>query len=246
MSFNDSLKSFFSDEVESVVDDADKFRKKLQIGSEAFKYLTKADNLGTFLTVLGGGGVASLGVTAAWATSLGVLGNIGLAIGAVSTPIGWIALAGTGGAAAVYGVKKLFKSVRQEAVTEVPNFINSPIDVLASSIFGLIAPILLKIAFADKEFSADEYTSIVEYFVSEWGLNRSYVESNLKTHQDNLNNFSYEGLTELIDSLAKTGDIKKNVLASEIMRVCDEVTTADGLVCKFEKAELELLKKAIG
>ena len=87
MSIETELHDFFSEEVTSVVEDADRFRRKLNIGSDAFKYLTRAENLGDLSTTLASGaGIASFAYFG-WLTSIGTLGQLGLAIGFVTTPV---------------------------------------------------------------------------------------------------------------------------------------------------------------
>lgn len=245
MSVNDDLKEFFSGDVDSVVEDSEKFRRKLNIGADAFKYLKKAENLGSFVQILSAGGLAALGANTAWLSSLGVLGTIGLKISLVSTPIGWVALAGLAGSALVYGAKKTYGTVRNESITEVPKFINSPIDVLAVSITGLIIPILLKISHADKDYSQDERTAIINYFVAEWGLNHRYVEDILKSHEEELADFNYSEIESKIDLIVKTGDMKREVLLAELLKVCDDVMASDGVICEHEKSELDKLRNSI-
>jgi hypothetical protein len=95
----DELNNFFSNvSAEAIVCDPLRFKAKLKIGSNAFSILTKAENLQDCLHVLTGtaAGAALAGTT--WFGSLGVLGTLGVSLGMVATPIGWISAAGIGGA----------------------------------------------------------------------------------------------------------------------------------------------------
>ena len=105
MTTEDDLASFFAEDIDNIVADPEKFRKKLGIGLDAFKLLSKADKLDGFLSSAAVGRAGALGVFAAWSSSLGVLGSIGASIGLVATPIGWMALAGGAGLATSYGIK---------------------------------------------------------------------------------------------------------------------------------------------
>ena len=94
MSLEKDLQDFYSEEISSVVEDSEKFRRKLNIGFDAFKYLSNAENLGSFITTLSTGvGAASL-TYFGWMASIGTLGKFGLLIGVMSTPAGWRAAAG--------------------------------------------------------------------------------------------------------------------------------------------------------
>jgi len=245
MSLETDLHDYFSEEVTSVVDDADKFRRKLNIGSDAFKYLTRADNLYNFTAALStGAGVASL-CYVGWLTSIGTLGQIGLAIGIISTPVGWLAAAGAGGTAAVLITRHVLQSFKKDSVTEVPNFINTPLDLLGASICDFMFPILLKIAFADGECAIDEEEHIKSYFIDQWGFNARYVDSQLKFDEDKLRNFEWSGLSSALKEIEKSGDLKYEAMASEIINAATEVMTCDGHIHPLEDIEIDKLKNSL-
>jgi len=245
MSLETELRNFFSEEITSVVDDADRFRRKLSIGSEAFKYLTQAENLGSFTTALStGAGVASL-CYIGWMASIGTLGQIGLAIGFVATPVGWIAAAGAGGAAAVFLARRVLQSMRKDTVTEVPNFINTPLDLLGVSICDFMCPVLLKVAHADGDVAPQEEEKIKSYFTDQWGINPRYVDSLLKSYEDKIRNFEWNGLSTTLLEIEKTGDLKYEAMASEILSIATEVMTCDGTIHELEAKEIEKLQKAL-
>ena len=222
------LEEFFSREIESVVADPDKFRMKLGIGLDAFRFLRNAKNMGDFITVATGGTAAAGTAFAAWTTSLGTLGHLGLAFGLASTPVGWFAAAGAGGAAAFFLVGKLFRKARASAIDEVPKFINSPLDVIAVSICNLIAPVLLKIAHADSNFCESEREIIQSYFVREWGICPDYVDGLLDYDLTKLDEFPWEDLHLALQAMEQTGDIKYQVLADELIKMAEEVMLSDG------------------
>lgn len=245
MSLETELHDFFSGEITSVVEDSDKFRRKLNIGSDAFWYLSKAENLGSFITALStGAGIASL-TCVGWIASIGTLGQIGLAIGIVSTPAGWFAAAGVGSAAAVFLTRRLLRSVKKEAVTEVPNFINSPLDILGSSICDLICPILLKIAYADGHVTNLEHKKIKDYFTDQWGINSNYVDGLLKFDEAKLRDFEWDGLSKTLKGIEKTGDLKYSTMASEILATAAEVMSCNGESHPDVQFEMDRLRKAL-
>jgi tellurite resistance protein len=245
MSIETELHDFFSEEITSVVEDSDKFRRKLNIGSDAFKYLSNAENLGSFTTALSTGvGIASL-TYFGWIASIGTLGQLGLLVGVMSTPAGWFAAAGAGCAATVLLTRRIFQSVKKEAVTEVPNFINSPLDILGSSICSFMCPILLKIAYADGHFTNHEHEKIKGYFIDQWGINSNYVDALLKCDETTLRNFEWDGLRTALKEIEKTGDLKYSAMASEIIITASEVMACDGEFHPQEKIEIDRLRKEL-
>lgn len=245
MSFDTELQNFFSEEITSVVEDADKFRRKLNIGLDAFKYLSNAENLGNFTTALStGAGIASI-TYFGWMASIGTLGQLGLFIGVVSTPAGWLAAAGAGGAATVFLTRRIFQSVKKEAITEIPNFINSPLDILGSSICDLVCPILIKIAHADGHIVPQEIDKIKSYFIDQWGINTDYFNGLLKFDEANLHDFEWSDLSKTLKGIAKTGDLKYSTMANEVIVIATEVMACDNEVHPSELLEIERLKSAL-
>lgn len=245
MSLDTELERFFSEQPAAVVRDPDRFRGKLNIGAAAFKYLNGAQNLGNFMTALSTGfGVASMSYFG-WTASLGVIGQLGLALGFVSTPAGWVAAAGVGGMASVLMTRRLFRSVRKEAVTEVPNFINTPLDALGASVSDTICPVLLKIAHADGALSSLEVDKIKCYFVDEWGMDPAYVEGLLNYDLEHIEEFEWEDVKSALEEVGKTGDIDYETMAGEIVTIAKEVMASDGVVHPSEQREVDALGDAL-
>ena len=245
MATEDDLASFFAEDIENIVADPDKFRRKLGIGVDAFKLLSQADRLDAFLSSAAVGGASALGVFAAWSSSLGVLGTVGASIGLVATPVGWIALAGSAGLATSYGVKRLLRAAKKETVTEVPNFINTPIDVLGAAVCDLLTPISLKIAYADNNFSPEEKQFIIDHFTSQWGINSKYIENLIEDIGNDLSEFSYSKLaTSLKELCSESGDLEYDVMANEIISIAENVMTSDGHIDESEAKEIAELKLA--
>ena len=247
MTINSDLESFFSDDwhINKVVKNPEKFRKQLQIGSNAFKYLSKAENIGDFTQVIGAGVLAGGATSVVHIASLGVLGQIGLAIGAISTPVGWITFAGAAGIAATYGAKRLFSSVKGEMVTEIPNFINTPLDVIGASICELILPILLKISYADGIFSKDERNTIESYFINKWGIDDLYIKSMIKEIEINISGFTFENLANTLKEVESTGDCNFATMSKEILLISKEVLSCDGIIHESELLEISKLEQAL-
>jgi len=245
MPIEDELAEFFFEDIDCVVDNPEKFRSQLQIGSDAFKYLSSAENIGNFTQIAGAGTLVGAATSVGWFTSLGVLGKVGLGFGLVGTPVGWIALASVAGVASTYGVKRLFDSIKNESVTEIPNFINTPLDAIGASICELILPILLKISYVDGNFCKDERNVIEIYFVNKWGINESYIKNMIKETVENIDDFSFDNLSIALKEIESTGDCKFDTMSKEILSISRDVLMADGdthesEIIEFCKLELAL------
>jgi len=245
MAIETDLEEFFSRDIPRVVEDPEKFRKKLNIGMDAFRYLSNAEKLGNFTTTIATGtGAASLAYLG-WFASLGTLGQLGLVVGLVSTPAGWVTAAGAGGVVTVIVARKLFRTIKKEAVTELPNFINSPLDVLGASVCDLISPILLKIAHSDGKYSRHEQDRITCYFIDQWGINSGYVSGLLDIGDDAIRDINWNDLSESLIEIERTGDIKYDSMKNEIVRVAEEVMSCDGVIHPDEQSEISRLKEAL-
>ena len=143
MSVDTDLSEFFGKDVIQVVSDQERFRRRLKIGGDAFQYLKKAENVHTTASSLLGGAGAAGAVYAGWFASIGTLGQVGLAAGMVATPLGALAAAGAVGAGGMYFTQRLLKNTRKGVVEEIPSFINTPIDVLGTTLVDILLPVLL-------------------------------------------------------------------------------------------------------
>lgn len=230
----------------TVVEDADKFKAKLNIGSAAFKKLATAEKAGEILLALSAAGGGGAALFAGWLASLGMLAKLGFAVGFVATPFGPMAVAGSLAATALLAIRKFYKSIKKDAVVEVPKFINSPIDVLGMSICSLIYPIAMKVAHADGSADEKERAVVKAYFVEQWGISAQYVDQ-LDREVDSKSAASiYERLKADISRLGQTGDVKADTLAREIVAIAGDVIGADGRVDASESVELDRLKTALG
>ena len=118
------------------------FKQALHIGEDAYKSLTIKRQSLKLLGPLGAAGAgAAIASSPVVATTFfsgggilsGILGWFGIATAA--TPIGWViataALSGTAWA----GVTRMLGDLSSKRVDQIPKFINTPLDLLAVSIF---------------------------------------------------------------------------------------------------------------
>lgn len=242
----DELSNFFSNvSAEAIVCDPLRFKAKLKIGSNAFSILTKAENLQDCLHVLTGtaAGAALAGTT--WFGSLGALGALGVSLGMVTTPIGWISVAGIGGGAAVYGLKKLLSTAHKNVVDEIPKYINTPLDILANNIISLLLPAMFYVSKSDDELHDLEKQTIVDYFCGEWGISRAYIQDRLNDLIISNGHFDLQTWSQAIGQLSEAKDVSYTDLCEELITALETVRDADGVVQDEEQQAIQEIKNAL-
>ena len=165
---NENTKEWFQD-IETVVSEPRFFKAKLAIGEDAYTSLRLKKSVVEAWTTLGTAGTAvgvaqSSMVASALFAPTGWLAAIG--IGTAVTPIGWVIAAGVITGGTWLGVTRYLKSTSISRVTVIPDFINTPMDVLALGLFDLMAPLALKIADIDGEIHKNERAIIESYFTN--------------------------------------------------------------------------------
>ena len=241
------MKDMLNSDIVKILDHPLLFKSKLNIGSEAFRYLSAAKNLSSFLE-MASGGIAAAGATAiAWYAGLGTFGKLALGAGLfVTWPIEWIGLAGAGGLGAVFGGKKLLNRAKKNCVDEVPKFINTPLDLLSISVFEILAPISVKIAKSDSEFCEEEIEYILNYFLNEWGYNRHFVERSILEMSQNADNISFDKLGKILTKVCQRAkDLKHDYVKTEIIRLARDVIAADGQIKLTEQNALKQLENSL-
>lgn len=177
------------------------FKAQLGIGERAYTSLKNADIAitagATLTTGATGAAVVSLPSIAAllapaptgiiaWLSGTGILGWAGLAPAVAAPPVAAVVAAIVLFGGAGYGVRTLLKRRKYGKTVEVPNFINTPLDLLAFSIFFLVAPLALKMACTDDKLTDDEFGRIAEYFIYRWGYNPVFVQVGLQFYSEEL------------------------------------------------------------
>ena len=121
-------------DIETIVSEPLNFKARLAIGEDAYTSL-KVKNAA--VQVWDVAGVAATGAVVAKSSLVattffaptGFLAALG--IGAAVTPIGWVIAAGVVTGGAWVGITRHLKKASASRLTVVPNFINTPLDVLA-------------------------------------------------------------------------------------------------------------------
>ncbi|MDZ7790329.1 MAG: hypothetical protein U5L08_07550 [Xanthomonadales bacterium] len=102
---------------------------------------------------------------------------------------------------------RYFNQSLDKRSTTVPDFINTPVDVLALALFDLMAPISLKLASVDGAIDPTEREAIESYFVSEWGYSSRFVNEGMAFTESQLPDLSVKELAQALADLKKSNRI---------------------------------------
>lgn len=240
------LRSIFG-EVEHVIADSLRFKRKLSIGGDAYKSIRLGKSLQQLWDV---GGVAATGgtfaasstVASTFFTTTGFLGWGATAI----TPIGWVIAAAVGSGSAYYGVTRLFRKFGQDRVEAIPKFINTPIDLLGASLMDLLGTLAFKVAAIDGNVDQSEIQVIQEYFVAEWGYDPLYTEKALTVLLEN----SEQGrIAEMIETFASfihsNPDCNSDAIHKELLSLVAQVAGADGKLDEREQLAIDKMEQLL-
>jgi len=139
------------DDMDTVVAEPPKFKEKLEIGENVYASLQLKNRVGeAYSAALAAYSGAALASSSAVATTFfpatGFLALLG--VGAAVTPIGWIVAASILSGCAGYGLMRQF-TTKSDDVIVIPKFINTPLDILAYTLFSFMASLALKVAESD-------------------------------------------------------------------------------------------------
>jgi len=233
--------------IEQVVREPLRFKAKLDIGEDAYqslkikKFALDAMDAGNGM-VLGVGIAKSSVVASTFFAPSGFLGAIGL--GTAVTPVGWAIAAGVVGASlSVVIGKKIIRGTSSRVIV-IPEFINTPLDLLASTLFDLIACLGLKIAAVDGSITADERRFIEDYFVQEWGFDRVFVTAGLDTIEKELDSYKIKEITEKLALFKKSNpDCNYESLSKELIIFVTGISESDGIVDDREALAINDVQK---
>ena len=168
----------------------------------------------------------------------GILGFLGLTTAA--TPPGWVTAAGIGGGLlAAWGFKRLFASGEDDEIGVIPNFIKTPLDVLAFRLFYFFAPLGLKVALADSNFDKVERRFIGDYFENEWGYSKEFIQEALIEIKRNIDHYDIAELTEsLIEFKKDNPTFDYGYIPKELKKFLCAVMRSDG---NIDQRELDIV-----
>lgn len=221
-------------EVDAVLSNDLKFKAKLDIGEDAFSSLKLKRYL---LDALDAGNGAITGVAIAKSSMVagtffapsGVLGMLG--IGAAATPLGWAIAAGAVGAGLSVIIGKKIIRGNSSRVLKIPEFINTPLDLLAVGLFDMIATLGLKVASIDGDIDPKELEVTTKYFVKEWGYSEDFVRFGIVRIMSELDQHSVHDIaTQLAEFKKSNPDCNYNSMSAEVLQFLDRIIEADFII----------------
>lgn len=240
------------DLIQQVIADPLHFKRQLRIGEAAYQSLRVTKLAQESYDIGGmawtGGAIASSQAVAnfffANTARVGIMGWLGL--GTATTPIGWVVAASLGSAAAYYGVVRLYRSYAGTKSDVIPHFINTPLDLLATSLFDFLATLAIIVALADDDISDSERASISDYFVSEWGYSPAFVDAAMAAVIAGSSKVDVELVAaELARFKQANPDCNAKAMRAELMAFLTEVAAADGPLQPREQRMLDRIDKAM-
>ncbi|MEO7468861.1 MAG: TerB family tellurite resistance protein [Sphingobium limneticum] len=243
-----SLKAGF-EKIERVVADPVRFKLRLGIGEDAYTSLRLKKNLLKLWDVGSWGGtgaaVASSNLVATtFFAPKGLMALLGF--GVAVTPIGWVIAAALGSAGAYYGVTHLFGRFEGSRVETIPKFINTPIDVLGATLLDLMGSLAIRVAHIDGQIDASEIEAITDHFVSDWGLDRAYVEQALTVLRANLAKASIKDLARQLAKFQHDNpDCNAPAMAASLIEFLREIALADGVLDEREDLAIDAVAAAM-
>ena len=239
------------DGIDTIVAEPLKFKVKLAIGEDAYTSLKVTK---TVVQVWDVAGVATTAAVVAKSSVVastffapsGLLAAIG--IGTAVTPIGWVIAAGVVTGGAWFSVTRHLKKGAASKLTVVPNFINTPLDVLALGLFDLMMPLALKLVTVNGRIDAARRQQVGDYFVGEWGYDAGFVDAGMRHIESRLEELS---VTELAQTMAEFAshnrDCNFHMMSEEMLDFLRHIAAMDGIVDAGEESaigEIESIFKA--
>jgi len=218
--------------IDAIVAEPLKFKVKLAIGEDAYTSLRVKKAVVQVWDVAGVATTAAVVakssvVASTFFAPTGLLAAIG--IGAAVTPIGWVVAAGVVSGGAWFGITRHLKKASASKVTVVPNFINTPLDVLALGLFDLMVPLALRVAATDGRIDEARRQQIDDYFVGEWGYDASFVDAGLLHIETSLGELSVRDLAQTMAEFASQHrDCNFKMMSQEILDFLRHIVTLDG------------------
>ena len=230
---NQDQTDWFQD-IETIVSQPLNFKAKLAIGEEAYTAL-KLKN-----TVVQAWDVAGVATTAAVVAKSSVVASTffaptgflaAIGIGTAVTPVGWVIAAGVVTGGAWFGITRHLKKASASRVTVIPNFINTPLDVLALGLFDLLVPLALKVAATEGVVDESKRNRVFTYFVEEWGYDPGFVDAGLTYIESILDELSIPELAQTLAKFASENpDCNFRMMSQEILEFLRKIVDVDGKI----------------
>lgn len=232
--------------VDDVVEDELRFKAKLGIGEDAYTSTRIKKSVFEAWDVAGvaatGAQVASSAFVAQkFFAAPSLLATIG--IGTAATPIGWVIAASVLSGGAWLGITRYLKDDSGKTIV-IPEFINTPLDVLGLGLFDLMAPLAMKVAAIDGHVHESEVEAIRRYFVRRWGYSEQFVDRGLDFVQQKLVDYDIRTAAATLGAFARDNpDCNASVMLADINSFLREVMEADSQIDEREEMAIERVEK---
>lgn len=248
MDLKSEFEETFSDE-EVIISDDIKFKSSLGIGEKAFHSLKMRENLTTAGETLGvyatvAGAVAPVGAL----FGLKGAGLFGTALfaGPFVPATSVVVSAGLIGAAAYFGLSRLLTKGKDEKLLVIPKFINTPLDLLATSLVGFFIPLALKVSMSDGHIHDLEKLKVKEFLVKRWGYSEIFIEKAIEIFEQDLGSTNYEDITsDFVEFVRANPDCDPKEVGESLITLLEEVIKADGIIKVSEQKDIEQIKSLL-
>lgn len=226
----------------------ERFKMRLRIGEDAYALLSAKKNL---MQVWDVGGVAATGAGVAASPAVATTlfastassGFLGFGAVAAATPVGWVIGAAMLSAGAYYGVSRLFRDADGQFVDTIPKFINTPLDLLAISLFDLMGALALRIAEIDGLVHEREMAAITDHFVTDWGYDRGFVGKALALLAEAPSSRRVKDLAQAIaDFQGANPDCNAAKMQADLIEWLKALIRADGAIDEREEHALAAIQ----
>jgi hypothetical protein len=220
--------------IDTIVAEPLKFKVKLAIGEDAYTSLRVKNAVAQIWDTAGVATTAAVVakssvVASTFFAPTGWLAAIG--IGTAVTPVGWVVAAGVVTGGAWFGITRHLKKASASKLTVVPNFINTPLDVLALGLFDLMVPLALKVAAREGRVDAARRQQIDDYLVGEWGYDATFVDAGIGHIESRLAEVSVSELAHTMAEFANHNrDCNFRLMSREILKFLRDIVASDGVV----------------
>lgn len=242
---HEAQNNWFAD-VETIIAEPLNFKSRLAIGEDAYTSLRVKNAAFQAWEVAGVATTAAVVakssvVASAFFAPTGLLAAIGL--GTAVTPVGWVIAASLVSGGAWVGITRYLKKASDKRVTVIPKFINTPLDVLALSLFDLFVPLALKVTEVEGSIDQTKRELIRTYFVKQWGYHPDFVSEGIKYTESRLDGFSIQRLAQtLAVYTANNRDCNFKMMSRDILDFLRQIVAVDGRVGGPEEMEIEKIE----
>lgn len=230
-----------------VIADDLRFKAKLAIGEDAYlssklKKAVAGASHASGMAAVGAKVAGSAVVAQQFFAAPPLLAALG--IGTAATPIGWVIAAGVVSGGAWFGVMRYLEGVGGKTHV-VPEFINTPLDVIGLALFDLMCPLALKVAAVDGTTDPSELEAIKAYFIKQWGYDADFVEAGVAFVSANLEGHDVKVVAKALADFARENpDCKPDAMLADLTGLLREIMEADGIIDEREQEVIEQIEQA--